>query len=289
MGWKVYPMDTGFFSTLGSYDFDARCEIAKELGFDATYLTLWSEPAWADVGRLPAVRATHDLDVAGVYVALDVATAADDPAGQRIMNLLRNLDGTDLVEVAILSGDTSIANSDPVGDATALAWIDRLVEAASEREIRLALYPHAGAWLETTADAARLCRTLDHPLVGAVFPAYHWYAAGAHDLRGSVDIVAPYLRSVNVCGSRRISGWVMPATIEPLDDGQLDTFAVLGAIARTDYDGFVGIQGYSVGGDAYAKFRRSLAAYRDIERRLAEHPHWADLRDDPLPLPSGAA
>lgn len=289
MSWTVYPMDTGFFSTLGSYGFDARCEMAAELGFDATYLTLWSERAWADVARLRTVHEKHGLDVAGVYVALDVAASEDDPAARRILDLLRTLDGADLVEVALLSSDTSIDPSDPAGDAVALAWVERLAEAATERGIRLALYPHAGAWMETTADAARLCRAIGHPLVAGVFPAFHWYAAGAHDLQGSVDVLAPYLASVNVCGSRRISGWVMPATIEPLDDGQLDTFAVLGAILRAGYDGAIGLQGYSVGGDAYAKFRRSLTAFRDIERRLAEHPDWAVLRDDPLPLPSGAA
>ena len=49
MGWSAYPIDTGFFSSLGTYDFDVRCEIAKELGFDATYLTRWSDHAWEDV------------------------------------------------------------------------------------------------------------------------------------------------------------------------------------------------------------------------------------------------
>ena len=80
----------------------------------------------------------------------------------------------------------------------------------------------------------------------------------------------------------------MPATIEVLDDGELDSFIVLGELRRAGYDGFIGIQGYSLGGDAYAKFRRSLAALRDIERRLDEHPQWIDLRPDPLPLPSGS-
>lgn len=288
MGWKVYPMDTGFFSSLGSYDFDVRCEMAKELGFDATYLTLWSDFAWGDVAKLKTVRAKHALDVAGVYVALDVAQPDDDPAGLRILDLLRTLEGTDLVEVAVLSSDQTVANSDPRGDDRALAWLERMAEAASARDVRLALYPHAGGWMERTADAVRLCERIDHPLVRAMFTAFHWYAVAGQDLRESVDSVAPYLAAVNVCGSRRVKGWVMPATIEPLDDGELDTFVVVSELKRIGYGGFVGIQGYSAAGDAYAKFRRSLAAMRDIERRVEQHPHWGELRPDPLPLPSGA-
>jgi hypothetical protein len=30
--------------------------------------------------------------------------------------------------------------------------------------------------------------------------------------------------------------------------------------------------------NAYSKLRRSLEAFRDMERRLEAHPHWADLR-----------
>jgi hypothetical protein len=60
MRWPAYAMDTGFYSRQGSYDFGARCEITKELGFDATYLTLWSEAAWADVPKLETVREKYD-------------------------------------------------------------------------------------------------------------------------------------------------------------------------------------------------------------------------------------
>jgi hypothetical protein len=40
----------------------------------------------------------------------------------------------------------------------------------------------------------------------------------------------------------------------------------------------VGIQGFSVGGDVYTKLKRSITAFRDIERRLDAHPEWAQLR-----------
>jgi len=53
-------------------------------------------------------------------------------------------------------------------------------------------------------------------------------------------------------------------------------------LRRAGFEGPLGIQAYGIGGDPYSSFRRSLAAVRDIERRLDEHPAWADLRDDTL-------
>jgi sugar phosphate isomerase/epimerase len=260
--------------------------MAKELGFDATYLTLWSESAWADVPKLAQVRERFDLDVAGVYVALDVDAPADDAEARRIVELLERLEGTRLVEAALLG---SAAPGDPDADDRAAAWIERLLAVAEPRGITLALYPHAGAWLERGDHVARLCQRFDHPLVRAVFTGYHWYAAGGGvDLGATLDAMAPYLASANVCGASRISGWVMPARLERLDEGELDNFAVLGGLRRVGYEGAIGLQGYAVAGDAYANLRRSLAALRDIERRLDAHPEWAALRPEPLPLPSGA-
>jgi hypothetical protein len=113
-----------------------------------------------------------------------------------------------------------------------------------------------------------------------MFCGYHWYARGGGDLPAQLAEAAPYLHAANLCGSRRVeSPWHgLPATIEPLDDGELDNFAVLGMLRQSGFTGNLGLQGYATGGDVYAKLRRSLAALRDIEHRLDEHPGWARLR-----------
>ena len=125
----------------------------------------------------------------------------------------------------------------------------------------------------------RLCRAINHPHLRTMFCGYHWYALGGplpEQLAGAV----PYLHAANLCGSRRVQGpWHgLPATIEPLDDGELDNFAVLGMLRHVGFAGRIGIQGYATGGDVYHKLRRSLAALRDMERRLDAHPEWTRLR-----------
>jgi sugar phosphate isomerase/epimerase len=288
MNWPVYAMDTGFYNRQGSYDFDARCEIAKELGFDATYLTLWSESAWADVPKLETVREKYDLDVAGIYCPIDMTAATVKQDVERVLNLIKTTNATRFIEIALLSD--RLSPSDPAGDEIALALLGPLADAASDRDITLLLYPHALCWLERTSDAARLCRAMDHPNVRAIFTAYHWYAVEAGtNLPETLDDVAPFLGAVNICGSSILPGMVMGATLERLGDGELDAFDVLNQVRRVGYEGYIGLQGYSVQGDPYENFRRSLAMLRDIERRIDEHAAWGNLnRNEPLPLPSGA-
>lgn len=275
----LYAMDTSFFSSIGVYEFDARCEMLRELGYDATYLTLWNEAAWADVAQLPTVRERFGLDVAAVYVILDPALGPDDPASRRIAELVETLEGCRTIEVSIRSSDPALAPSDRAGDEAARRSLTPLLERAERRGITIALYPHIRFWLERIEDAVRLCRMIDHPRLGAVFCGYHWFAADGQRLGERIAEAAPYLTLANLCGSRRFdNGSGMPATIEPLDEGELDNFALLGMLKGAGFDGPIGVQGFAVGGDVYARLRRSLAAFRDMERRLAEHPEWARLR-----------
>jgi len=288
MAHSVYARDTSFYNPLGSYDFDARCEMLCDLGYNATYLTLWKGPAawrdhaWADLSRLAMVRERHGLGVAAVYAWLDIAAPDDHRENAKVLRLLETLEGCTTVELTVTCGDPAIGRSDPAGDAAATRWLRRLLPVAERRGIALALYPHINHWLERIEDAARLCAAIDHPLLRAVFYGFHWYAIDGKDLGARLQLAAPYLHLANLCGSRRRGtgggGAGLPATIEPLDEGELDNFAVLGALRAVGYAGPVGVQGYSVGGDAYAKLRRSLAALRDMQRRLDAHPDWARLR-----------
>ena len=98
MSYRVFAMDTYFYNSLGAYEFSARCEMLRELGYDATYLTLWNEAAWTDLAQLPRVKATYGIDVAGVYATLDVAGDDKHEVNARILRMIETLDGCDHVD-----------------------------------------------------------------------------------------------------------------------------------------------------------------------------------------------
>jgi len=280
MSYRIFAMDTYFYTSLGAYEFDARCEVLKELGYDATYLTAWTDAAWADVPRLAQVKTKFGLDVAAVYATLDSAGDDNHAGNLRILRLVESLEGCDHIELAIRSSKEGLKTSDPAGDDAAKRWLDKLLKVASLRRITISLYPHINFWLERIEDAVRLCRAYNQPQLRMVFCGFHWYALDGTNLPARLDEAAPWLRSANLCGSRRRAkehgGY--PNTIESLDEGDLDNFALLGLLQKIGYRGMIGFQGFSMGGDVYAKLKRSLAAFRDMERRLAQHPNWAQMR-----------
>lgn len=272
---KLFAMDTSFYSYFGAYDFDVRCEMLRELGYDGTYLTLWNEPSWADLEKVPRVKEKHGLDVSGVFCTIDIAAPEDDPANNRVLGMLKSVEGCSNIEVNVKGQNNTLPVSDPQYDDSAVRWLERLLGVAEARGLTLSLYPHISNWLERVEDGVRLCKRMQHPNLGIVFCGFHWFAVDGKDLRKTLQEAAPYLRSANLCGSRKPGPIGGVATIEPLDQGELDNFMVLATFAEVGYTGPVGIQGYNVQGDPYLNLERSLKAFRSMVARLEQHPSWA--------------
>jgi len=275
---RTFAMDTAFWGGVASYPLDVRCAMLADLGYDDTYLTVGDVPAERGLDRIGPLARDHGLGVAGVFSRLDLDAAVDAETNRLVAELPERAPDDATIEVAITARDGSVGSSDPAGDAGAVERLEPVLDAASAADATVALYPHAGYWLERVEDAARLCERLDHPALGAVFCGYHWYAVDGESLMDSLDSAAPHLAQVNLCGSRkRGDGDDAETTLEPLGQGTLDNFAVLAGLRSVGYDGPVGVQGFSVKGDVYGNLRQSLDRLLDIERRLDSHPDWGDL------------
>jgi sugar phosphate isomerase/epimerase len=274
MSRKFYVMDTCFDHELGCYPLAARCEITKELGFDATYLTLGAEPPqrWRDLEAIADEAARHGLEVAGIYASLDLD---DSRSRDRVIQILSCLPPGCALEIALRSNKGAFQKSSEAGDDTALRLLEPLLAAVDPGRNPVCLYPHVSFWLERHQDALRLIRKSGHPTLGWVFCAYHWYACQEGLLLPLLEEGILRLRRANFCGSSRTpeGGY----TLEPLDSGTLDVSAIFGQLVKRSFAGPIGVQGYGVGGDVYANLRRDIASLRDWTQRFERHSHWADL------------
>lgn len=275
---RTFAMDTCFWGGVASYPLDVRCAMLADLGYDDTYLTVGDDPDERGLGRIGPLAAKHELGVAGVFSRLDLDAPVDAPTNRLVADLPERAPDDATIEVAIKASDGAVPASDPDGDDAAIERLEPVLEAAAGADATVALYPHAGYWLERVEDAVRLCDRIGHPALGAVFCGYHWYAVDGEGLHDRLVTAAPHLEQVNLCGSRkRGAGEDVETTIEPLGQGTLDNFAVLAALRDVGYDGPVGVQGFGAEGDVYANLRQSLRRLEDIERRLDAHPDWGHL------------
>lgn len=276
-GRPFFAMDTAFgpgTRTVAHYPPHVACSMLAKLGYDQTYFTVfpWVEPGQA--AFLHRVPAEYGLGVAAVYVMLDLAADEQPASLARALAVVDAMPEQVDLEVAVLCSGGALEKSDPAGDRVAAEPLGTLAGRVADKGGALLLYPHVSYWLETFDDAVRLAGALDHPAVGVCFCGFHWYAADGQPLGERLADALPLLKSVNLSG---VESRGEAHAIRPLDEGQMDNFAVLALLKRAGYTGRIGIQGYGVGGDVYANLRRSRDACRDILDRLERHPQWAEL------------
>ncbi|MFC3058441.1 sugar phosphate isomerase/epimerase family protein [Paenirhodobacter populi] len=265
MSHSVHALDSFFYTSMGVYAFESQCEMLAELGYDGITVSAWGGQPLTDLSLLPSVKARHGLDVTGLYAVLH--EGRNDALIRRI---IESVDGVELIELAV---QTSVN-----GEAAILRNIEAVLRIAERRDLRIALYPHLRHVTQTTSEVVRLCEYFDHPRLGASFNGYHWYASQEGRLAERLAAMRPWLMQVVLSGSALSPlGWGGVATMEPVDRGELDNFAVIAALDRIGYTGSLGILGWDYCGDVYPKLDRCLATIRAIDRRLQAHPGWADF------------
>jgi sugar phosphate isomerase/epimerase len=265
MNRPLHHLDFIFQTALGTYPLAAQCEMLAELGYQGLTMSAWSN----DLKSIAQVKPTWGLDVGAVYLIYRRGLESF------VTNLFETIEGCTTIELALHSGD-EVTNFDR-------QMIQRLLPICERRGLEISLYPHARYGMQTTTEAVALCREFNHPRLNIVFNGYHWYATEEQALEQRLDAMWPWLKQVNIAGARRSPlGWGGLATIEPLDEGEMDNFVLLGALERRCFDGRFGVLGWeSMGGDVYGNLRRSVTAFRSMEQRLAAHPEWAVVTDSP--------
>lgn len=250
---------------MGVYRFQSQCEMLAELGYNGMTVSAWSGAPLTDLSLLPSVKPQYGIDVTALYLVLH--EGRNDIVLRRI---IESVEGVELIELAV---QTSLNGSEGI-----LRSIETLLPIIERRGLRLALYPHLRHVTQTTSQVVRLCSHFDHPRLGMSFNGYHWYASDEGHLERCMLTIKPWLMQVVLSGSSMSPlGWGGVATMEPIDRGELDNFAVVAALDRIGYTGSIGILGWDYGGDIYLKLQRCLTTMRAIDQRLQTRPTWADI------------
>jgi sugar phosphate isomerase/epimerase len=251
----IHALDSFFYTSMGVYAFQSQCEMLAELGYDGITVSAWGGTPMTDLALLPTVKAQHGLDVSALYTVLH--EGRNDAVLRRI---IESVEGVSLIELAVQSSLN--------GSGAILDFIASVLPIAERRGLRIVLYPHLRHVTQTTSEVVALCEHFSHPLLGASFNGYHWYASQEGQLDQRLAALQPWLMQVVLSGSTLSPlGWGGVATMEPLDRGELDNVAVLAALDRVGYRGSLGILGWDYCGDVYTKLQRCLTTLRGMDQR----------------------
>ena len=134
---------------------------------------------------------------------------------------------------------------------------------AKDAGLRVALYPHAGFFVQRVEDAVRLAEKVNRKNLGVTFNLCHWLKVDGKDLAASLKAAQPYLLCVTINGADS-GGTSWKELIQPLDRGTYDVSQVLRLLRTMKYAGPIGLQHYGIGGDARENLEHSMAGWKRI-------------------------
>jgi sugar phosphate isomerase/epimerase len=250
-GWPFFAFDNGL------HGIPDPPKLLKELGYAGM------GASGLKVGGLVKQYQEAGLRVFSTYVACYVdKTPAYDP---QFKEAIQELKGTGVILwLTVLGGKYGQE------DEKAAAVVREIADLAEPSGLRVALYPHTGFYVATTADALRVVKKVERKNVGATINLCHELMTDqGPKLDATILETAPHLFLVSINGAdvkRPGSSW--DRLIQPLGRGDFDVCALLKKLKAAGYRGPIGLQCYAVKGDSAENLKQSITAWRGYMARL---------------------
>ena len=249
--WPFFAFDNGL------HGIQDPPKLLKELGYAGM------GASGLKIGGLVKQYQEAGLKVFSTYVGCHLdQSPAYDPG---LKEALREWKGTDIVLwLTVLGGRYG------QDDAKAVAVVREIADLAAGSGLRVALYPHTGFYVATTADALRIVKKADRKNLGATINLCHELMTDqGPKLDATIREAAPHLVLVSINGAdskRPGTGW--DRLIQPLGRGNFDVCGFLKKLKAAGYRGPIGLQCYAVKGDPVENLKQSIRAWREYGARL---------------------
>jgi sugar phosphate isomerase/epimerase len=240
-----------------------QVDMVKELGYDGIGCT-----AGKGVAQMLKELDKNGLRLFAVYLGVNID--ADQPKyGPELKEAIEVLKGRNaILWLFVLSKKHK--PSSPDGDPRAVEVISEVADMAAEAGLRISLYPHHRFWVERVEDAVRVAKQVNRKNVGVTFNLCHWLMVDEEkNMKSLIDSAMPHLSVVSINGADS-GGKNWKQLIQTLDRGSFDMYRFLKTLEDAGYNGPIGLQGYGIGGDAHDNLKRSMSAWGQLSKRLAE-------------------
>ncbi|MBN2594079.1 MAG: DUF1080 domain-containing protein [Sedimentisphaerales bacterium] len=236
-----------------------QVEMVKELGYAGMGCT-----AGTGLREMAEELDKNSLRLFTVYLGINIDS--DQPKyGPELKETIEVLRGRNaMLWLFVLS--KKLKPSDPAGDTRAVEILREIADMAAEANVRLALYPHTGFWVERVEDAVRVVKQVNRKNTGVTFNLCHWLMVdGEKNAESLIKLAIPHLFVVTINGADN-DGKDWKTLIQTLDRGTFEMRGFLKTLRDSGYKGPIGFQGYGIGGDAYNNLKRTMNTWLELNK-----------------------
>ena len=256
--WKFFAMDTGTRDGQ-TKSYEQQAALVKELGFSGI--------GYTGATRLPEMFTAvdkHGITFAPLYNGIEVRKDGVTH-NSNLQRAITEAKGREAI-IWLYVGGRRLADSTTT-DAPVVAKLQELADHASKSKVRLALYPHAGAYADRVQDCVRLVKAADRANLGVTFNLCHFLKVDGKELDKRLEEAAPHLFVVTINGAD-IGGTAWNTLIRPLDTGTYDVLPLLQKLKAIGWKGPIGLQHYGIRGSARENLGRSMKGWKKLLERL---------------------
>ena len=256
--WKFFAMDTGTRDGQ-TKSYEQQAALVKELGFSGI--------GYTGATRLPEMFTAvdkHGITFAPLYNGIEVRKDGVTH-NSNLPRAITEAKGREAI-IWLYVGGRRPADSTTT-DAPVVAKLQELADHASKSKVRLALYPHAGAYADRVQDCVRLVKAVDRANLGVTFNLCHFLKVDGKELDKRLEEAAPHLFVVTINGAD-IGGTAWNTLIRPLDTGTYDVLPLLQKLKAIGWKGPIGLQHYGIRGSARENLGRSMKGWKKLLERL---------------------
>lgn len=251
--WPFFPFDNGVGR--GVWTAEVQADTVRKLGYDGIHYNYTNPEDFAV--KMKACKAAG-VPIHAVYLYTFV-NKPGQPYDPRFKEVIRMLKGSStMIWMTLRDGSRGKQ------DAEAASIVREVAELASESNLQVSIYPHAGFYVATAEDALRVANVANRPNVGVSINLCHeLFAGNAPRLGEIIQLTKGRLNLVSINGASPIPGKGPKAWVTlPLGAGDFDTVDFLKKLHDSGYRGPIGHQFFGVAGDDREKLERAIQSWR---------------------------
>jgi sugar phosphate isomerase/epimerase len=220
----------------------------------------------------------HGLKLYTMYINIDLDNK-EQPYDKRLKEAFQMLKGRETMPWFYITSKQYKPSTSEY-DVIAVPILQEIADMADEYGIKVMIYPHVNFWVHNVEDALRVAAKVNRRNAGITFNLCHFLAdKGTKADKAFLPLVEkamPYLFAISLNGADKPTPEIMQSSnlwqyfIQPLGQGNYDTYQYLNAFIERGFDGPVGLQCYNIREEKPVHLRKSRAAWESYQRKIAK-------------------
>ncbi|WP_020530075.1 sugar phosphate isomerase/epimerase family protein [Flexithrix dorotheae] len=264
-----FSFNTGIKS--GGYEtLEEQAKLLKDLGYDGV-----EKEGIDGFSAMQKAIENEGLNIYTNYIRVDLDNEPQ-PYDPRIEEIFKMVEGKPtMIWLHVVS--KKYKPSSVENDGIAVPILQEIADMAAQYNAKVMLYPHVYFWIECAEDAIRVAEKVNRRNLGMTFNLCHYLAhchmKGIDPIQKFPSIAnasVPYLFAISFNGADANPAdekQIWKSFIQPLGEGDYDTYNYLKTFLDLGFTGPVGLQTYNIKLNSDIHLKKSMETWQSFKKK----------------------